>query len=229
MRAFGQRRQRIIPIEPDRILFGGDEAQTFAVGARQQRGRLLGSDSDDDRESFAAPGLRARPLSAWQKTCPDRRCRRRRAACGRARRRWRRNPVAAVAQKTGMARSRRRGDVTSVAPDGSPTTSTAWTRRELRSRAAPATARPGRSCRCRCRAGRPPRDGAVLDSATEFCKPSSITTARAPRARANLAPATRSCATMVGAQRASSNGSSPTSAARWQRRIDLHRPASRPP
>ena len=47
-----------------------------------------------------------------------------------------------------------------------------------------------------------------------FWKPSSITIEPAPAARAASAPAARSRATMVGANRASSSGSSPTSAAR---------------
>ena len=73
------------------------------------------------------------------------------------------------------------------------------------------------------------RDREILGAATEFWNPSSITTTLAPAARASAAPATRSRETMVGATRASSSGSSPTSAALMASRVDAPRPAALPP
>ena len=59
---------------------------------------------------------------------------------------------------------------------------------------------------------RPSTTAMVKSLASEaFCKPSSMITTLAPAAAAACAPATRSRATMVGATRASSSASSPTS------------------
>ena len=112
-------------------------------------------------------------------------------------------------------------------------------RRPLSLRAA-ARSRAARAARASCAERRAQRAGrkhaAVADAAAAidhrdreslcsdgFCRPSSITMMLAPAARAAAAPATRSRATIVGAARASSSGSSPTSAARCVRRVDPHR------
>ena len=131
---------------------------------------------------------------------------------------------AAVEQRQAAARA-----AIATASAGCPRRSPAARRRDRAgARAARAAGRPGTRSRCRCRA-RPSTTTIDRSFASDgFWKPSSMTMTSAPAARAACAPATRSRATMVGATRASSSGSSPTSAARCALRIDPHR-AGEPP
>ena len=182
----------------------------FFVGLDEQRGRIAPAYSGGGRRSRAGPARRSRPPRRVAKNfsgspipakASTLRAGERRDGCGvRLEARVEQRQIAL--RRAAITERRGAGDVADdqdrVARDRAAV------------RAARAAGRPGARGHCRCRACRRSRELKGPSRATDSGNPSSITMTLAPLSTARLAPATRFAATMVGATRASSGGSSPT-------------------
>ena len=226
-RSSGQFRGIGIAHQSRHVLLGRDRKQPVAPGALGERQRFAAAEAVVIGKRHPHLDVDAGHRQRRRRTCRDRRCRRTPAPAGAGSPPAQSGPVRARRETAEACRAKAWAS-TGRASTGCPITRTAC--------AWPSCASSGaRSGPAGNTEPLPtPRRPSTTTIDRSFCsdgfwKPSSMMTMSAPAARAASAPATRSRATITGADRASSNGSSPTSAARCLAGSTRRGPASVPP